>query len=364
MYVKRLILNHFRCYEKIDCQFDQDRIYISGENGIGKTTILEAIYLLTIGRSFRKADNIDLIQAGQNEASIYLIYHSESDEKDHSLSCVIGKNYKVFACDDEKVPKVSKILRKLIAIYYIPSLVFFFQDEPELRRKMLDETLSQLSPQYFYAIDRYKKLLKERNSALNQGYDSEVIDVLRNELINLSYRIVKDRKDLIARLEKKANLYYNKLFQTKERKLQLVYKTNSPDDDDQESFIQHSLTLFEQQKSVENIKKTTAIGPHRDDLIGLLNQKELARYGSQGENRLASLSLKLAVADEYQQVLKNRPILLLDDITSDLDEERCKNLLSLINDENQQVFLTGTTLREGSQNYSVYFTDGKNIIRG
>ena len=363
MFVKRLILRNFRCYESLDVEFEAKRIYISGQNGIGKTTILEAIYFLTIGRSFRKADNIDLIKQGESEASIYLIYHSESDDLDHTLSCVIGKDYKTFAFDREKVKSLSKILRKLMVVYYIPSLVFFFQEEPESRRKFLDETLSQLSPQYLFAISRYKKLLKERNAALLQGYDPDVIDVLRNELINLSYRIVKDRNDLLKRIEPIASKHYQILYQSGEKNLTFAYKTNSPLESDQETFIQKSIELFERSKSIENIKKTTAIGPHRDDFTALLNKKELARYGSQGENRIASLSLKLAIADEYETKLKNRPILLLDDITSDLDDARCKNLLHSIDKEEQQVFLTGTTLREGYENYQIYTTDGTSITR-
>jgi|GEM_PF-415571 DNA replication and repair protein recF len=363
MFVRRLVLNNFRCYQDIEAEFNNEKIYITGDNGIGKTSILEAIYYLTIGRSFRKADNSDLIRKGQKEASIYLEYHSDKENRDHHLSCVIGKDYKLFAFDDEKVSSLSKILRKLLAVYYTPSLVFFFQDEPEIRRKLLDETLSQFSPQYLYAISRYKKLLKERNTALQRDYDSDVIDVLRNELINLSYRIVIERKNLIKKLSPKAAEYYNKLFGTAERKFSLSYKTNCPLDEDQESFVKNALQLFERNKSVENIKKVTAIGPHRDDLSGLLNGNPLAGYGSQGENHLASLSLKLAILDEYKHNLGDTPILLLDDITSDLDDIRCNNLLQLIKNENQQVFITGTTIRDGFLDYTIFVTDSTKLTR-
>ncbi len=154
MFIRRIVLNHFRNYSQIDVNFGLNRIYITGNNGIGKTNILEAIYYLTLGRSFRKADDKALIQHGYDEASIYLEYFSEKDNKDHHLSCVINSSYKVFAVDDEKVKSLSQILGKLIAVYYEPSLVFFFKDEPEQRRKLLDEACSQLSPQYLFAIGR------------------------------------------------------------------------------------------------------------------------------------------------------------------------------------------------------------------
>lgn len=363
MLIRRIKLHNFRCYEDIDISFSQSKVYITGENGIGKTSILEAMYFLTIGRSFRKADNTDLIRNGQQEATIYLEYHSEKENADHYLSCIIQKDFKIFAFDGEKVSSLSKILRKLLAVYYTPSLVFFFQDEPESRRRLLDETLSQFSPQYLYALSRYKKLLKERNTALQRSYDSDVIDILRNELINLSYRIVQDRKKLIELLTPKAEVYYNTLFGSKTKSFQFIYKTSCPLDDEQELFVSNSLSLFEQNQSIETIKKVTAIGPHRDDFLCLLNKNDLSRYGSQGENRLASLSLKLAILDEYKNILHDTPILLLDDVTSDLDNTRCQNLLNLISKKDQQVFITGTTIREGFENYSVYWTDSKTLTR-
>ena len=364
MFIRRIVLNHFRNYSQIDVNFGLNRIYITGNNGIGKTNILEAIYYLTLGRSFRKADDKALIQHGYDEASIYLEYFSEKDNKDHHLSCVINSSYKVFAVDDEKVKSLSQILGKLIAVYYEPSLVFFFKDEPEQRRKLLDEACSQLSPQYLFAIGRYKKLLKERNIALQQDYDPDILDVMRNQLINLSYRIVKDRKDAIRKLSKSASDYYQKLFGEEEKNFVLTYKTSCPLDDDQESFIKHSIELFKKNQSMESLRKVTVLGPHRDDLIGNLNQNSLASYGSQGENRIASLSLKMAVLDLLSESLGVRPLLLLDDITSDLDEKRCRNLLSCINMENQQVFVTGTKIPDGFNDYQIYTSNGSQLTKG
>lgn len=353
MFIRQITLQNFRCYGSLSLSFPKDRIYLTGENGIGKTDIIEAIYYLTLGRSFRKADNIDLIKKGQKEASIFLRYHAEADSRDHSLSCVIGTNYKIFAYDGEKVNTLSKILGKLLAVYYDPSLVFFFKEDPETRRKFLDEVLSQLSPQYLFAIGRYKKLLKERNTALQQNYDIDVINVLRDELINLSYRIVLERNRLIQKLNGKANTYYSALFGNSEKKLSLFYHSNCPIDENQKNYRSKSLDAFESNRSNEALRKVTIIGPHRDDITATLSGNSLAGYGSQGENRLASLSLKLAVLDETKDTLHDTPLLLLDDVTSDLDDVRCKKLLKIIQKENQQVFITGTTIREGIKDYHI-----------
>lgn len=364
MFIKRLILNHFRNYEHIETSFGQDRIFLTGENGIGKTNIIEAIYYLTLGRSFRKADDSSLIQKNQKEASIYLEFFSEEDNRDHSLSCVIGKDGKTFAFDDEKVKSISSIFGKLLAIYYEPSLVFFFKNEPEQRRRMMDENCSHLSQAYFFALGRYKKLLKERNVALQQNYDSDVIDSYRNQLINLSYRIIQERKAFVKEISKKSSRYYEQLFKENEKNFTLSYRTSCPLDDDQESFVKNSIQLFEKNKSLENMRKTTIIGPHRDDLTGYLNSNPIAAYGSQGENRIASLSLRLSLVDILKEKLSLTPILLLDDVTSDLDEKRCQNLLACINKEDMQVFVTGTRIPNGFSDYQIYTSNGSSLMKG
>ena len=360
MFIKKLILQHFRNYSHLETEFSDSNNYITGSNAIGKTNIIEAIHYLSCGRSLKKASDSELIQYGEKEASIYLVFHSDKDDKDHSLSALISNDYKVFAYDDEKVKTLSSILGKLLIVYYVPSQVFFFKDEPAERRKLLDETLSQLSPKYLSAISRYKKLLKERNAALTQGYDQDILNVLRDQLINLAYRIVLERTTLVKNLVASINQIYNSLFGDT-CTLQLIYKTNCPLEIDQKSFISKCLNLFESNKSYENMRKQTLIGPHRDDLTALLNKRDLASYGSQGENRLASLSLKIAIRQYLTKQLSDEPILLLDDVTSDLDAKRCQNLLTNIS--TGQIFVTGTRITEEFSKYTVYQTDGIQLIR-
>ena len=354
MYAKRLILHNFRSYPSLEIEFPSSSVFLTGPNSSGKTNIIEAIYYLTLGRSFRKADDTNLIQRGQKEASIYLEFYDEKDSLIHTISCVISSKGKLFAIDDDEVHKLSMILGKLIAVCYEPSQVFFFKDEPGVRRKLLDETLSQLYPGYLYSIGRYKKLLKERNAALSQSGDIDIINAYRNQLINVSYRIVYERKRLVLSINRIIQQIYTELFGENEG-FQLQYKTNCPLDDDQKSFVENSIHLFESNKSLENIRGTTLIGPHRDNLIGLIGKKPIADYGSQGENRIASLALKFSLFHEIQQILDRSPILLLDDVTSDLDEERSRRILSYA-EKSGQAFVTGTRLPQGLQNYTIYET--------
>ncbi len=354
MYAKKLILNNFRSYSSLQVDFTPSPVFITGTNGSGKTNIIEAIYYLTLGRSFRKADDKELIKEGNQEASIFLSYYDEKDNLEHTISCIINTKYKKFALDDEEVSKLSSILGKLLAVYYEPSQVFFFKEEPSIRRKLLDETLSQLSSEYLYAIGRYKKLLKERNAALSQNGDVDIIKAYRDQLINVSYRIVQERKKFIQSINKSTNQFYKSLFKD-EDEFSLIYRTNCPIDDDQKSYVQNSIQLFENNKSLETLRGTTLLGPHRDDLTGILNKKPIATYGSQGENRIASLSLKLAISQKMNQILGHKPLLLLDDVTSDLDAERIEKLLKLTKDMGQ-TFMTGTRIIDGIQDYTIYET--------
>ncbi len=361
MYVKQLTLTNFRNYSELNVNFNSDKIFITGDNGIGKTNIIESIYYLTLGRTFRKADDVDLIKRGEKEGTIFLQYHSDSDNKDHTLSCAIGNGYKIFCYDGDKVKTLSKILGKLLCVNYDPSLVFLFRGEPADRRRLLDETISMISSEYFLAISRYKKLIKERNAAMAKEYDQEIIDVLRNELIRLSYKIVKERKQVIKELSKKVSEYYLKLF-SGEKKLTLRYKTNCPIVETEKEFTDQALDLFDKNKTVEALRGQTLIGPHRDDLTALLDKDDVSAYGSQGENRLASLSLKLAIRDLLTEKLNEVPILLLDDVTSDLDQVRSLNLLKAVK-EKGQVIVTGTKIPDGYDEYTVLQTDGKTVIR-
>lgn len=352
MFVRSLTLNHFRSYDHLEVEFPVSDIYITGNNGQGKTNLLEAIHYLTLGRSFRKAEDRELIQEDEKEASIYLTYHDEKEGKDHALSCLIGHGYKAFSLDNQKIKTLSELLGKLLAVHYDPSQVFFFKDDPSERRKLLDETISQLDSKYLYAISRYKKLLKERNIGLAQNYDIDVLNVLRDQLVSLSYRIVLERKRLVGILSEKMTRIYRSLFSS-EKSLSLLYKTNCPIDDDQESFTKNAKVLFETNKSSENLRKLTLIGPHRDNLVALLDNKDVSRYGSQGENRLASLSLRLAIREFFQEKTGRDPLLLLDDVASDLDTTRCRNLLQSIKGHGQ-AFVTGAQIREGFEDYQIY----------
>ena len=353
-----MTLDNFKSYSHLEVEFDKEKNYIFGDNSTGKTTILEAIYFLSLGRSFLKSSSTSLLKYETNLSKVSLIFNE--DNQDHFLEALISKEGKEFYFDEEKLPSSLKLISKFMTFYFNPECVFLYKDEPSERRKLFDIKLSLIDPRYLYCLSRYKKLLKERNAALSKNYDKDVIDVLRNELINLSYRLVYERRKCVTEI----NTYLSKIYSSiygEEKKAKIIYKTTSPLNDDQEEFINDSLKLFEDNKTVENISKTTVIGPHRDNYIFYLEEKDISLYSSQGENRIAALVTKIALLNYVKKMTNRTPVFLLDDILSDLDSKRQKNLLEYLNND-MQVIITGVSDIK-LNNYTTYKLEQHNLRR-
>jgi len=337
MFISRVSLENYRNYRLLKTEFGNRLNVIFGPNASGKTNLIEAIYYLSLARSFKKASDRDLIRLNSKEARIILEYQSEIDGR-HSIEAEIMPEGKIISLDQEKQKSVSKIVGKLLTVVYSPSSVSLFRGEPMERRRFIDTTLSLLSDKYLYALTRQKKLLKERNTALSLNYDEDVISVLTSELINVSYRIFMDRKAFLAKADLLISPIYQKLFGETE-KLEIRYSTNMPDADSQERFVELCQKKFSAIKTEERLRKMTLLGPHRDDLIAELNSNSVYAYASQGQNRLVVLALVLSAYQIIGEHFKEKPILLLDDVLSDLDQVRKEKLIDYLQSLGQ-VFIT------------------------
>lgn len=352
MYVSHLDLASFRSFPELHVDFQKGINYLLGMNAAGKTNLIEAIYYLSLGRSFKKAQDREIIKLGEKEADIILKYRNRDDEE-HVLEARIQGNGKNILLDGEKVPSVARILGKLLCVVYAPQSVSLFRDSPSERRRVIDQTLSLLSPQYLYALTRYKKMLKERNTALSLNYDEDVLNVITNELVTLSYRLAFDRSALIRRLDPKVQEIYQKLFQ-KDSRLSLAYRTDVPSLTNEKEFITALRAKFDRIKSEERMRKTTLIGIQKDDVLAYLDDKEVYAYASQGQNRLVSLALNLAISQIEEEHYYEKPVLLLDDVLSDLDEQRRKALFTYLAEAGSQTFITSTLEPEEKENTAVY----------
>lgn len=361
MRIESLSLVDFRNFPQLKAEFSKGLNYIVGANAEGKTNLLEAIYYLSLARSFKKASDKDLIRIGANEAQVLISYLTDQNEK-HSLEAHILEGGKTILLDEEKQASVMKIVGKLLTVVYSPSSVSLFRGEPSERRRFLDQSLSLISPKYLYALARYKKLLKERNNALSLNYDDDVLSVITNELINVSYRIFLERKAFVRQADQLIGSIYDQLFLTEE-KVSLAYRSDMPDENIQDNFIAQLKNLFEKKKSEERLRKTTLIGIQRDDLIAELDGKEVYAYASQGQNRLVVLALTIASSQIIQDHFKDNPVLLLDDVMSDLDEKRRKALLSYLHNQSGQVFITAADLKEAEDGEAIFEIKDRQIER-
>lgn len=339
MYIKQLTLQNYRCYPCLNLNFENMHIAITGANGSGKSTILEAIRFLSVGRSFRKSNSFDIIAHGTGIGLVSCTYHFQ-DDKDHVITCSFTKSKKTFSIDDEILPSLSSLVGKLPTVHFEPQHAFLFKEIPDVRRKMIDETLSLISETYLYDLKRYKTLLKTRNSTIVMQKDDDVINLLKNQLIEKSFSIVKQRREFLHNISFEANKIYQTLNGTEKDTLKITYRTMMPNTNDKIDFTAQANRLFQENRSKEAIKKTTVVGPHRDDFSTTLNDFDISTSGSQGENRLAALSLKLAFSEIIGKSLGEKPILLLDDVTSDLDTKRIQNLIEYLKTSKQQVFIS------------------------
>ena len=354
MFVKKIRANHFRNFDEIDVEFNSSRIFIKGENGSGKTNLIESIYYLSFTRPFKIHNEIALIKEGKKEANVYLEY--TKDEEKHSLSSIISRDKKIFAFDGEKTNRMVSIFGKLITICYIPKSVYLFKGEPIEKRSFIDELCSQIDKEYLLSLQRYRKLLKERNQAFIKDYDQEIINVYAEQLIPLAYYIVNKRNQIFSEINPLLSKYYLQMFGSDN--INLVYKTNCPITSDINEYKEQMLRIYNSNMSNEHLKKQTLYGPHRDSFNVLIDSKDIATYGSQGQNRLATLSLHLAKRELYKKYLNQEAVLLLDDVVSDLDETRVNNLLKTLSDS-QQVIITGTKNNNILKEFETF-----NIVKG
>ena len=363
MYVKSLSLKSFRNYDDVTVSFEPGINFIVGNNGTGKTNLVEAIYFLSLSRSFKKCSDEDLIKKDKDFAEVAARYYSEKDNEENIIGSTLSKKGKTFYLNGEKIPQLSKVLGKLSSVAYDPSSVFMFKEDPQERRRFLDETLGVLSKDYLYTLSRYKKILKERNIALNQtDYDSDVLGVLTRELIKCDYIIARQRFGLVDKL----NEHIKEIFKEIEpnKTLKLNYVSTLPNISDANEFAIKVKELFDNKRSEEAIRKYTLIGIHRDDLKATIDNQDLGSYCSQGQNRLATFALKMAVAALVEEIKGEKPVIILDDVLSDLDLTRCKNILNFLENECQTFITVAEKGKiELTQNYKLYEIEDNKVIR-
>ena len=340
MWIKEIEINNFRNYKNEKIKLNKNINIFYGENAQGKTNIIEAIFLSSIGKSFRTNKDKELIKIGENNCNIKLFY--EKTDRDGNISINIG-NKKNILINGIKIKKLSELLGNINIVIFTPDDINVLKGGPQARRKFLDVMISQLRPKYMHIYSMYLKTMEERNTYLKNineknNYNNSIIEnndlleIYDEKLVEYGYEIYKYRKEFIEKIKNKINNNNKNITKNKEI-IKIEYISNC---ENKEKYME----LLKSRKKLDIIKGYTTKGIHRDDFIIYLNDLEVNVYGSQGQHRTAMLSLKLAELQVIYDEIGENPILLLDDFMSELDENRRNSFLENIKDT--QVIITCT----------------------
>lgn len=339
MIINNLRLVNYRNYKMIDIDFNDTLNIFIGKNAQGKTNILESIFVLSFTKSYLNIKDYYLIK---NETNFFKIEAKCTSNYVNKYEIYFDKNYKKLKINNKEIKKYSDYVSGLKVVIFSPYNVNFIKDGPSIRRKEINMSISQIDNSYLKSLQEYNALLKKRNQFLKSGLVSSVYNDFFFENLNsrfclLACNIINKRDEYI----KKVNNYLSKIFEdiTGEKNLKLIYSCMFSLLDINK-MSEKFLSKLNSLKEKEKIYGATLIGPHRDDFVFMLGDKDLFIYGSQGQIRAAILSLKLADLFIIKEETNDYPILLLDDIFSELDLEKREKVLSFLKRDVQTIITT------------------------
>ncbi len=343
MKITSLELKNFRNYDYLKINFNENVNLILGNNAQGKTNLIEAIYITSMGKSFRTNKDSDMILFGNDFAKVNI--HAEKSYIDTDIDITIkNDSKKSIKKDGNQIKKISELLENILIVIFSPEDLKIVKDEPEKRRKFIDRELCQINPMYYDNLNNYKKVLLQRNSYLKEEkIDNNILDLWDLQLSKYGAKVIKIREKFIKKISDISGGIHNNITNEKEI-LEIKYNSNiniKKNLLEQEQFIYETL-----KSSYKNDLKmrTTTRGPHKDDILFFVNEINMRNFGSQGQQRTTALSLKLAEISLIKEETGEDAILLLDDVMSELDIERQKYLIKSL--KNIQLFITTTDIDE------------------
>lgn len=335
MKIKSLKLKNYRNYDLLKLDFDDAANIFYGDNAQGKTNILEAVYLSGTTKSHRGTKDRDLIQFGNEESHIEAVVEKKGIE--YQLDMHLKKNSpKGIAVNKIPLRKASELFGIINFVFFSPEDLNIIKDGPSERRRFIDMELSQLDRVYLSDLYNYNRIVNQRNHLLkdmgNSGKIADTLDIWDLQLVQFGNKIIEKRKEFIKQVNEIISFIHKKLTGSRED-IQVIYEPSNG-----------SLAL--EQALIKNRDrdlriKSTSVGPHRDDICLLTGDLDIRRFGSQGQQRTAALSLKLSEIELVKQAINDTPVLLLDDVLSELDKHRQNYLLDSINDIQTLITCTG-----------------------
>lgn len=367
MRIKRLKVENFRNLEKLDIEFSDGVNIIYGNNAQGKTNIIESIYIFSFGKSFRANKDIELLKFDKE----YFLSNIKIMKKDRELEMDFGfdriSNKKMIKVNGVIQKKISDIIGKLNVVVFKPEDIKIVTDSPSIRRKYIDYLISSISKLYLENITKYKKVMEERNNLLKEiklrlkgsknldETDSNFLDVYDKLLSKLNCEIYNERKRVIEKLNNYIYDIHLKLTENyiNNEKLHIKYVSNVAED------IEKMYNNLSKSRLNDINKGYTSLGIHRDDYIISINSLDVSIYGSQGQKKSSIISLKLSELKVIEEVIGEKPVLLLDDYMSELDERRRLKFLDIIEDIQIIITTTHKISIDGKENTYFYVDNGK-----
>jgi DNA replication and repair protein RecF len=333
MHLAHLRLRDFRNYARLDVDFAPGFHLLLGDNAQGKTNILEAVYLIATLRSFRGVGSAQMVRHGQKG---YFVGGKVVGQGEHDTKMYWSSRERSLSLDAQPVRKLTDYLGVLRTVVFCTEDLQLVKGVARARRRFLDLLLSQTFPAYLPLLQRYTQALRSRNALLKQpGSDAAALEGFSRELVKSGEEIIRWRRDLIPKLSPLARLAYRRISSDAEE-LRLDYQPSVKED---------FAVELAQSRHREAAYRSTVIGPHRDDLQLMLNDRSAAQFGSEGQKRTLAIALKLAQAEYLTGLHGSAPLLLIDDIMGELDAKRRNGFLPLLERTEQshgQVFMTAT----------------------
>ena len=366
MELKKLKLENYRNYDSLELKFNKKNTIFIGNNAQGKTNILESVYVLGLTKSYLNINEKNLIKFDKVYSKIHGTIIDNNIEK--KLEILINEKGKKVKIDGQEVNKLSNYISKLNVIIFSPDNIRLLKESPSYRRKYLNIEISQLYSNYINNLNDFNKLLKQRNEYLkvisnSENYDSDYLNILDEKYVELSVNIYLYRKKFIDKINDNLEDIYFKITGFNNLKVKYISCIDYCDDKKEMREMFYNKLKFNLKKDV--FYKMSLLGPHRDDFMLELDNRNILLYGSQGQTRCAVLALKFAEIPIFKSILDVNPILLLDDIFSELDVNK-KNLLIEFIPNDIQTIITTTDLnlidKKILENSEIYVVDNGKII--
>lgn len=374
MIIKKIKLKNYRNYKDLEINFDKKINIIYGDNAVGKTNLLESIFLTATFKSHKNSKDSEIINFEEKTSHINLLL--EKNNKIHEIDVQLNKERKkAIALNKIKQDKIINYIGFFNVIMFAPEDLSIIKEGPNLRRKFMDMELCQIDKIYIKELTNYNHTLKQRNVLLkdikysnkNKNDLIEILHSLNEILIRSAIIIIIKRYNLINDIKKIINDIHKEICDNKENLIidyeNNVYKNNEIIDIEKLKNKYKEILIKSEKDDIEN--EFTYYGPHRDDISFLIDNKDIRKFGSQGQKKIVAISLKLSELELLKNKIKENPILLLDDVFSELDEKRQKKLVEYVKET--QTFITCTGIKrnifELLRPATIYHVFDNNIIK-